>query len=112
MRHLPVSGFEYRVNSQLKTQNLGLCLEPTRTIDRPGKRNNMCGPRSEPRSERAQERKAAPACAMLGNRFVPRSRCALRLVSLQASSRHGTIARERRGSLLGALTGDRAGVDS
>ena len=69
----------------------------------------MCSPRSEPRSERAQERKAAPACTVLGNRFAPLFHCALRISSLPASSRYGPIARSRRGLLLGQPAVDNQG---
>src|SRR5919106_3108775 len=65
-----------------------------------GKSTTDCRPRSEPRSERAQERKAAPTWCGLGNKLALLPACTLHRVSLQASSRQRPIACDRRGSLL------------
>src|SRR3990170_4198538 len=71
-------------------------------------------PRSEPRSERAQacpeqnrrKRNVAAACTVLGNRFAHPFHRARWLLSSPGSSRYRSIARERRGLLLGQFRGN------
>jgi hypothetical protein len=66
-----------------------------------GKSTTDCRPRGEPRSERAQERKAAPTRSSLGSKLALLPACTLHCLSLPASSSHRPIARDQRGSLLG-----------
>jgi hypothetical protein len=78
-------------------------------IHGPRKGTTDCGPRSEHRSERAQERRAAMTSKgwAMSLRFFLGS--TLRHSSLQAASSHRPIARDRRGSLLGHSALDNSG---
>src|SRR5919106_2991413 len=75
-----------------------------------GKSTTDCRPRSEARSERAQERKAAPTWSGLGNKLALLPTCTLHHLSLRASSSHRPIARDRRGSLLGHSSVKKSGL--
>jgi len=57
--------------------------------------------KSEPRSERAPGRGAAPTCLVLGTEFAFSPGVTLRHLSLQSDSSPRSIARDRRGSLFG-----------
>jgi hypothetical protein len=57
--------------------------------------------RSEPRRERAHERKGPLTCRVLGYKLAFFPRTTLHHLDVQASSRYRPIARDRRGLLLG-----------
>jgi hypothetical protein len=63
-----------------------------------------CRARSEPRSERAQEREAAMTQWVLGYKLAFLMRGTLHHLNLRASSSYRPIACERRGLLLGRST--------